>query len=130
MEFPANLRYTKDHEWVRVEGEAVVVGITDYAQHALGDVVFVELPTVGDHFEKGKGAAVVESVKSVSDVYAPVCGDVVEINPKTAASPELLNRSPYGDGWMFRLKFDDRKEVDALLDAKAYSRLVGEQKAK
>jgi len=128
MEFPKNLRYTKDHEWARVEGDIAVVGITDYAQHALGDVVFVELPKRGDHVEKGKGAGVVESVKSVSDIFSPLGGEVVEVNPKVEESPEIVNKSPYGEGWMFKLKMDDMRELDTLMGKEEYQKLVGEKK--
>jgi glycine cleavage system H protein len=128
MDFPKELKYTKEHEWVKVEGDMVTVGITDYAQHALGDVVFVELPKIGDQVEKSKGAGVVESVKSVSDVYAPVCGKVTEVNGKLNSNPELVNKSPYKDGWMFKLKIEDKKELDALLAPQDYQKLVGEKK--
>lgn len=128
MEFPKDLKYTKEHEWVRVDGDMVTVGITDYAQHALGDVVFVELPKVGDQVEKSKGAGVVESVKSVSDVFAPVCGRVTEANGKLHANPELVNKSPYKDGWMFKLKMEDKKELETLLNPQEYQKLVGEKK--
>jgi glycine cleavage system H protein len=128
MEFPKELKYTKEHEWVRMEGGVAVVGITDYAQHALGDVVFVELPAKGARVEKGKGAAVVESVKSVSDVFAPVCGEVVEANKAVESSPELINKSPYKDGWMFKLKLEDKKELDTMMSADDYQKLVGGKK--
>jgi glycine cleavage system H protein len=128
MDYPKELKYTKDHEWVRVEGAVAVVGISDYAQHALGDVVFAELPKVGAKVAKGKGAAVVESVKSVSDVYAPVSGEIVEVNAAVADKPEILNKSPYKDGWMFKVKMADKKELDTLMDAKAYEKLLGETK--
>jgi glycine cleavage system H protein len=128
MEYPKELKYTKEHEWVRVEGDIAVVGVTDYAQHALGDVVFVELPKMGDHLQKDKAAAVVESVKSVSDVFAPVCGDVVGSNDKVSNAPELINKSPYKDGWMFKVKIDDKKELSGLMNAQEYEKLVGGKK--
>ncbi|MBD3387920.1 MAG: glycine cleavage system protein GcvH [Candidatus Altiarchaeales archaeon] len=127
MEFPDDLKYTKEHEWVKVEGDTATVGITDYAQDALGDVVFVELPKTGDSVEKSKGAGVVESVKSVSDIYAPASGEVAEVNGSLEDSPELVNKSPYGEGWMFKLRLKDAGELDGLMDAGEYSEFVGEQ---
>jgi len=127
MEFPADLKYTKDHEWVRVEGDTAIVGITDYAQNALGDVVFAELPKVGQDLEKGKGAAVVESVKSVSDVYAPIAGKVTAVNDKVSADPSILNKSPYKDGWMFKVKLKDKGELSSLMDSKKYSEFASQQ---
>jgi len=124
MEFPNELKYTKDHEWIRIEGDIGVVGVTDYAQHALGDVVFVELPKVGAQVVRGKGAGVVESVKSVSDVFSPVSGKVVEANAAVDSSPELVNKSPYTDGWMFKVRLSDKKELDTLMGSKDYQKLV------
>jgi len=128
MDYPTELKYTKEHEWVRVEGDVAVVGITDFAQHALGDIVFAELPAVGGRVEKGKSAAVVESVKSVSDVYAPVCGEVTEANKAVAEAPEVLNKSPYKDGWMFKVKMEDKSELNDLMDAAAYAKFAGAKK--
>jgi len=127
MDFPKDLKYTKEHEWVRVTGDSGVVGITDYAQHALGDVVFTELPKVGDRVAKDKRAGVVESVKSVSDIFAPVCGEVADVNKRLDSNPELINKSPYGDGWMFKIKIDDKKELETLMGAQEYEKLVGEK---
>jgi glycine cleavage system H protein len=121
------LRYTKDHEWVRVEGDLVVVGISDYAQSQLGDVVYVELPEIGRRVEQGKEAAVVESVKAASEVYAPVSGEVVEVNEALAADPARVNADPIGEGWFIKLRLDDAKQLDTLMDEEAYKRFVEEQ---
>lgn len=127
MEFPEGLRYTKEHEWVAVEGNRARVGITDYAQDALGDIVFVQPPDVGTTVSAMAACAEVESTKSVSDIYAPVGGTVVDVNNALADAPERINESPYGDGWMFVIEMSDSSEVDGLLDATAYRRLVEEQ---
>lgn len=127
MNVPANLRYTKDHEWLRVEGNVGVVGITDHAQDALGDVVFVELPQVGAEV-KAKGTfGVVESVKAVSDLYAPVSGKVAEVNTTLPDNPDIINKDPYGAAWMIKIEMADPKEVDALLTADAYRKLVEQE---
>jgi len=128
MEFPDNLHYTKEHEWVRVEEDGtVVVGITDYAQEQLGDIVFVELPEVSDDpVQKDEPFAVVESVKAVSDVYAPLTGRVAEVNDELPNSPEVINQDPYGDGWMLRMELDNKAELDELLSAAEYEELVNE----
>ena len=128
MEFPKELKYTKEHEWIRVEGDTGTVGITDYAQHALGDVVFAELPKKGADVTQHKGAGVVESVKSVSDVFAPVSGKVSDANDKVAGNPELINKSPYGDGWMFKVRLKDKGELNALMNADQYAKYVAEKK--
>jgi glycine cleavage system H protein len=120
MNFPEELRYTKDHEWVRVEGAEGVVGITDFAQDALGDVVFVELPAVGATLKQGDAFGVVESNKSVSDLFAPVAGTVVAINEGLADAPESVNADPYGGGWMIRIALASPAATDGLLDAAAY----------
>jgi glycine cleavage system H protein len=127
MEFPEELQYTEEHEWVLVEGDIVTVGITDFAQDALGDVVFVELPQVGTVLEAGKPFGVVESVKAVSDIYAPVSGEVVEINEDLPDAPEVINTSPYEDGWMIKIKVADPAEIKDLLDAEAYQAFVNEE---
>jgi len=124
MNIPGELRYSSDHEWIRVEGGRVVIGITDYAQDALGDVVFVQIPDVGTKVSAGATFSEVESTKSVSDVYAPVSGTVVEVNPALAANPELLNSDPYGDGWVCIIEMSNPAEVDALLDAAGYQALI------
>jgi glycine cleavage system H protein len=127
MEFPDQLRYTKEHEWVAVDGARSRVGITDFAQDALGDVVFVQLPDVGANVSAKSSIAEVESTKSVSDIYAPVSGTVAEVNAGLESTPEQLNQDPYGDGWMFVIEMSDTSQVDSLLDAAAYRRLVEEQ---
>jgi glycine cleavage system H protein len=121
------LRYTRDHEWVRVDGDLAVVGITDYAQSQLGDVVYVELPEIGRRVEQGKEAAVVESVKAASEVYAPVSGEVVEVNDALAGDPARVNADPIGEGWFIKLRLDDAKQLDTLMDEEAYKRFVEEQ---
>ncbi|MHB1307766.1 MAG: glycine cleavage system protein GcvH [Limisphaerales bacterium] len=123
---PADLRYARSHEWLRVEGDLATVGITDHAQHELTDVVFVELPAVGRVVKAGEACAVVESVKTASDIYAPVSGEVVGINPALADKPGQTNTAPYTDGWLFQLKLTNPGEVAALLDATAYGALIGE----
>lgn len=121
------LRFTKDHEWVRLDGDLAVIGITDYAQSQLGDVVYVELPEIGDRVEQGKEAAVVESVKAASEVYAPVSGEVAEVNELLAADPAKVNADPMGEGWFLKLRLDDPGQFDGLLDEAAYQRFVEEQ---
>ena len=123
---PGDLRYTKDHEWIRVEGDEALVGITGYAADQLGDIVFVELPDVGRALEQHGTFGVVESVKAVSDLYAPVAGEVVAVNEALAGKPELVNDDPYGDGWMLRVRVADAAQADALLDAAAYEKLTAE----
>jgi glycine cleavage system H protein len=123
---PQGLRYSKEHEWVRVEGDVATVGITDFAAGQLGDVVFVELPEVGRKLTQFGAVGVVESVKAVSDLYAPVGGEVIETNGDLAASPELLNSDPFGKGWMLRVRLSDKGQFDALLDAAAYEKLTAE----
>jgi glycine cleavage system H protein len=123
----SSLRFTKDHEWVRLEGDIAVIGITDYAQSQLGDVVYVELPEIGRRIEKGKEAAVVESVKAASEVYTPVSGDVIEVNQAITADPAKVNADPMGEGWFLKLRFEDTKELDGLMDRAAYTRFVEEQ---
>ena len=127
MEFPEGLRYSKEHEWVAVDGGRARVGITDFAQDALGDVVFVQLPESGSSVSAMSSIAEVESTKSVSDIYAPVSGTVVEVNAGLESTPEQLNQDPYGDGWIFVIEMSEPSQVDALLDATAYRRLVEEQ---
>ena len=127
MEYPQMLKYTKDHEWLMMGEGSAKVGITDYAQNALGDVVFVELPKVGDAVERSKSIAVVESVKSVSDVYAPLSGQITKVNEMLDASPEALNKDPYGEGWLFEMTISDESEVKELLDAGQYQELIGSE---
>jgi glycine cleavage system H protein len=127
MLFPDDLRYTKEHEWLRLEGGDAVVGITDFAQDALGDVVFVELPAVGATLSAGQTFGVVESNKTVSDLFAPVGGRVTAVNAALRDEPEAVNRDPYGAGWMIRIAVARREDVDALLDAAAYQTLVASE---
>ena len=117
---PENLRYTKDHEWVAADGDTATVGITDYAQQQLGDIVFVDLPKVGRKVKKAEAAAVVESVKAASDVYAPLTGEIVEVNPVLVAEPALLNSDPMNKAWFFKMKVADKSELDGLMDEAAY----------
>ena len=120
MNFPAGLKYSEQHEWVRVEGDEAVIGITDFAQDSLGDVVHVELPQVGATIEAHANAAEVESVKAVSDVYAPLGGEVVAVNEDLDGNEERINKDPYGDGWLFRIRLADAADLDKLMDAAAY----------
>ena len=124
MSAPTDLRYTRDHEWVRVDGDQATVGITEYAAEQLGDIVFVELPETGRELEESKAFGVVESVKAVSDLFAPLTGTVTSINEALAANPELVNSDPYGEGWMVKLSVSDTSEMDELLDGPAYDDLV------
>ncbi len=123
---PGDLRYTKDHEWIRVDGEEALVGITQYAADQLGDIVFVELPDVGRALEAHATFGVVESVKAVSDLFAPIGGEVVATNDALAGKPELVNDDPYGEGWMLRVKLADAAQAEGLLDAAAYEQLIAE----
>jgi glycine cleavage system H protein len=124
MNIPSELRYSTDHEWVRVDGLVVTIGITEYAQDALGDVVFVEMPEQGAAVAAGETFSEVESTKSVSDIYAPVTGSVSAVNEALEAQPELLNSDPYGDGWICRIEMSDPSELDGLMDADAYRTLT------
>ncbi len=125
MNVPTNLKYTKDHEWLRIEGDTGWIGITDYAQAELGDIVFVELPTIGSKLEQGKAFGTIEAVKAVSDLYAPVTGEVVEVNKEVQDSPEVVNKEPYERGWMLKVKLTNPSELGALLDVDAYKKLIG-----
>jgi glycine cleavage system H protein len=124
MNVPEELRYSTDHEWIRRDGDVVVIGITDYAQDALGDVVFVQVPTAGAEVTAGDPFVEVESTKSVSDVYAPVTGVVVEVNEALADAPQALNEDPYGEGWICSIRMTDPSQLDGLLDAEAYRALI------
>ncbi len=126
--YPEDLYYTKDHEWIRVQGETGVIGITDFAQSQLGDVVHVTLPRVGEKFSAHDTFGEVESVKTFSELFIPVSGEVVEVNESLADAPELVNSSPYGDGWMAKIKLSDAGEVDSLLSASEYEDFVESQK--
>lgn len=128
MDFPEELKYTEEHEWILVEDELATIGISDFAQDSLGDVVFVELPEVGAEVVAGKAFGVVESVKAVSDVYAPVTGIVEEVNEELPDAPEMINTSPYDDGWMIKIRMTDTSEVDDLMDADAYQSHIAEEK--
>lgn len=126
MNVPVDLLYTKQHEWVQVEGDIATVGITDYAQGELGDVVYVELPEAGDDFGSGDGFGSVESVKAVSEIYMPLSGAVTEVNQALSESPELVNLDPYGEGWMIRVKVADPSQVEALMSAEEYTQYLAE----
>jgi glycine cleavage system H protein len=121
METPADLRYSEEHEWVRVDGDTATIGITAYAQDSLGDIVFVELPSVGRTLAAGEGFGVVESVKAVSDVYTPVPGEIIEVNTGLETAPEQVNNAPYEGGWMIRLRVSDASAIGKLMDAEAYT---------
>jgi glycine cleavage system H protein len=123
---PQDLRYTKEHEWVRIEGDLATVGITDYAAEQLGDIVFVELPEIGRAATQFTAVGVIESVKAVSDLFAPIGGEVVEANAELSTMPELLNTDPYGKGWMLRIRLTDPAQIEGLLDAPAYEALTAE----
>jgi glycine cleavage system H protein len=125
--YPNELKYSKDHEWVKVEGDEVVVGITYHAQEAMGDVVFVELPEVGDSFEAGESFANIESVKAVSDCYTPIQGEVVAVNEALEDSPELINNDPYGEGWIVRLKVEDTSALEELMTSEEYQEFLKEE---
>jgi glycine cleavage system H protein len=122
--YPADYRYTKDHEWVKIDGAVGTIGITDYAQHELGDVVFVELPKIGARVRRGESFGSVESVKAVSDIFAPISGEVTEINTALAEAPEKINQDPHGAAWLIRLKLADPQEAGSLMDAKAYEAYI------
>jgi glycine cleavage system H protein len=123
MGVPGDLKYTKDHEWVRIDGDTATFGVTDHAQEALGDIVFVDLPDVGRDINQGEGFAVVESVKAVSDVYAPMAGEIIEVNGDLESAPERINTDPYGEGWIARVRLSDG-DASHLMDAAAYEALL------
>lgn len=125
MKFPQELKYTKDHEWVKIEGDIATVGITEFAQKELGDIVYVEVETVGETIEAGEVFGSVEAVKTVSDLFMPITGEIIKFNEELDSSPELVNDSPYESGWMIKIKISDDSQAD-LLDAAEYSELVGE----
>lgn len=124
MNFPSNLRYTKDHEWIRLEGDTATIGITDFAQRELGDIVYVEVETIGKPLEAGAVFGTVEAVKTVSDLFLPVKGTVIELNPALANEPELVNSDPYNEGWMVKMTVANPADVDQLLDATGYEAVV------
>ncbi len=124
MNFPENLKYTKDHEWVSLDGEIATIGITDFAQHELGDIVYVEIETKGKSFSAESVFGTVEAVKTVSDLFLPVSGTITEVNPLLESEPEKVNTDPYGDGWMIKMKVDNPDDVKSLMDAAAYQKVV------
>jgi len=124
MNIPSDLHYTNDHEWIKVNGGTALVGITDFAQGELGDIVFVEIESLGSHLEKGKTFGTIEAVKTVSDLFIPVSGKVLEINSKINETPELINKDPYGAGWLIKIEVDDPAQVSELMDATAYAALI------
>lgn len=125
MNVPSNLRYTKDHEWLKLEGDVAVIGITDYAQHELGDIVFIEVETVGETLDRHETFGTIEAVKTVSDMFMPVAGEVIAFNEDLTSAPEAINQDPYGNGWVIKVKVSDPAQVEELLDAAAYSALIG-----
>ncbi len=125
MSIPANLKYSSDHEWCSVEGDIATIGITDFAQSQLGDIVFVDVPTVGEELAAGDLFGTIEAVKTVSDAFMPISGEVVEFNGELEDAPELVNKDPYGDGWMIKVKMSDPSQVDALLSAEDYAAMIG-----
>jgi glycine cleavage system H protein len=127
MSYPSNYRYTKEHEWVRAEGDVATVGITDYAQHELGDVVFVEMPKPGTKLNAGQSFGTVESVKAVSDIYAPVSGEVTEVNSALSDTPETINQDPHGKAWLIKLKLANSSELAKLMDAAAYEAFIADK---
>lgn len=126
MNFPTNVKYTSEHEWIRMEGEEAYVGITDYAQDQLGDIVFVDVTTEGETLEQGEVFGTIEVVKTVSDLFLPVGGEVLEINPALEENPELVNKDPYGEGWLIRIRPTDPSQLDGLMDAEAYKQIINE----
>jgi len=126
MNIPSNLYYTKDHEWILVDGNEGKVGITDFAQHELGDIVFVEVETVGKTLNQGEVFGTIEAVKTVSDLFLPMSGEILEKNPALESQPELINKDPYGDGWIIKVKISNPSEISNLLNAEAYKALIGE----
>ena len=125
MNFPSELKYTQEHEWIKVEGDVAIVGITDFAQSELGDIVYVDVNTVGDNIEKEAVFGTVEAVKTVSDLFMPISGEILELNDGLESAPETVNKDPYGDGWMIKIRLSNPAEIDALLSADAYMALVG-----
>src|SRR5258706_13486746 len=124
MSFPANLRYTKDHEWIKIEGDTATIGITDFAQKELGDIVYVEVEQIGKELEAGSVFGTVEAVKTVSDLYLPASGTILELNPALGSAPELVNNDPYGEGWMIKMTVKSPGDIEKLLDATAYEAII------
>ena len=125
MNIPTGFKYTNDHEWIKVEGDQAVIGITEFAQSELGDVVFVEVETEGEVLAKGESFGTIEAVKTVSDMYMPVGGEIIEFNPELTSAPELINKDPYGDGWVIRIRIENPDELDELLTDEQYKDLIG-----
>jgi glycine cleavage system H protein len=126
MNIPADLKYTKDHEWIRVNGNEAIIGVTDFAQSQLGDVVFIEIETLGETLDKEEVFGTIEAVKTVSDMFMPVSGEVIAVNEKLADTPEVVNKDPYGDGWMIKIKVTDPSQLNELLSAEQYKEIVNE----
>jgi glycine cleavage system H protein len=124
MQIPSNLKYTKDHEWTKIEGDTATIGITDFAQSELGDIVYVELPAVGAQTKQGESFGTIEAVKAVSDLFAPLTGEVLEVNSELSDKPEVINKDPYGDGWIIKIKISDKGELEKLLDKSKYEELI------
>ena len=124
MNVPENLKYTKNHEWLKVDGDTTIVGITDFAQGELGDIVFIEVETVGEELDQEKAFGNIEAVKTVSDLFMPISGEVIEFNETLDANPEIVNKDPYGEGWIIKIKIADPSQLDALLDANKYKELI------
>jgi len=125
MSYPSNLKYTKEHEWIKVEGNTALIGVTFYAQKELGDIVFFEIETEGDTVDKDEPFGTIEAVKTVSDLFMPITGEIIEVNQLIKDNPELVNKDPYGDGWMVKINIVDASQLDELLDAEAYKALIG-----
>ena len=126
MNFPTNVKYTSEHEWIRLENDEAIIGITDYAQDQLGDIVFVDVTAEGETLEQGEVFGTIEGVKTVSDLFLPMGGEIVEVNPELEEHPELVNKDPYGEGWIIRIKPTDASQMDELLDAEAYKKIINE----
>jgi glycine cleavage system H protein len=120
-----NLKYTAEHEWLKVEGEEAYIGVTDFAQHELGDIVFIEVETVGESLDKGETFGTIEAVKTVSDMYMPIGGEIIEFNDLLVSNPELVNKDPFGDGWIIKIRVQDATQIEGLLSAEAYKQLIG-----
>jgi len=125
MNIPSNLKYTEDHEWIKVTGDTAIIGITEYAQQQLGDIVFVEIETLGETISKGETFGTIEAVKTVSDLFMPVTGQIIEVNPKLEGAPESVNSDPYGEGWMIKIKIKNASELNSLLSADDYKETIG-----
>lgn len=126
MNFPTNVKYTSEHEWIRLENDEAIIGITDYAQDQLGDIVFVDVTAEGETLEQGEVFGTIEVVKTVSDLFLPIGGEIVEVNPELEEHPELVNKAPYGEGWIIRIKPTNASQMDELLDAEAYKKIINE----